>query len=79
MNLREKVTRSIHDCSAAFWPTLSLQQIEVNWKRKISRKYNAFKMSFFTNRFDIQIDLVKNKSLQISSRLQRSIREVNFS
>lgn len=39
----------------------------------------AVKMSFFTNRFDIQIDLVKNKSLQISSRPERSIREVHYS
>jgi len=58
---------------------LSLQQIKVDWKRKINWKYNAFKMSPFTNRFGIQIDLVKTQLLQISSRPERSIREVNFS
>ena len=28
-----------YDCSAAFTPTLSLEQIKVDWKRKINWKY----------------------------------------
>ena len=49
----------MHDYPAEFSHTLNLQQMKVDWKWKINWKYNAFKMSFFTNRFDIQIDLAE--------------------